>query len=270
MKRKNLFLHLLIALGLGVLWSGMSPVMAQDFQRTYKLATDGQIIIQNVSGDIIVTGYDGDAVSVRAIEEGRDTDKVEVEDRSSDNRIDLRARYEQCRNCSIDASIKFQVQVPRSTRYRIGKLNTASGNIEVSGVSGEVHANTASGDLNIRNVAGEVKAATASGTVHVREIAGAVNASTASGDVDVEITRLEGTENMNFSSASGDVRVKAPANLDAVVVMSTASGSVKTNFPIEVKREEHGGGETARGRIGSGSRTLRISSASGNVSLTNP
>lgn len=270
MKRKNLFLHLLMALGLGVLWAGMSPVRAQDFQRTYRLAADGQISIQNVSGNIVVTGYDGEGINVRAVKEGRDADKVDVEDRSGENRIDLRARYEQCRNCSIDASINFQVQVPRSTRYRIGKLTTASGDIEVNGVSGEVHVNTASGDLHVRNVAGEVKAATASGTVHVREIAGAVNASSASGDVDVEITRLEGTENMVFSTASGDVHVKAPANLDAEVEMSTVSGSVKTTFPIEVKREQHSGGESARGRVGSGARMLRISSASGNVSLTNP
>lgn len=269
MKRKSLYWHLVIAIGLGVLWSGMT-VKAQDFQRTYRLTTDGQINIQNVSGNITVTGYDGEGVIVRGTKEGRDAERVDVEDKSTDNHIDLRARYERCRNCSIDASINFQVQVPRAARYRIGKLSTASGNIEVTGVSGEVIVNTASGDLLISGVEGAVKASTASGTVRVKEVAGPVNASSASGDVNVEITRLEGTDNMTFSSASGDVNVKAPSNLDAQVVMSTASGSVKTSFPIDVKRDEHGGGESARGRIGSGARLLRISSASGNVSLTNP
>ncbi|HEX8475716.1 MAG TPA: DUF4097 family beta strand repeat-containing protein [Pyrinomonadaceae bacterium] len=268
MKRKSL-LQLLVAVGIGVLWSGLT-VQAQDFQRTYRLAPNGSIAIQNVSGDIIVTGHDGEGVIVRGTKEGPDADKVDVQDKSTDSRIDLRVLYQQCRNCSINASVNFQVQVPRSSRYRLGKLNTASGNIEVSGVNGEVHVSTASGDLLIKDVSGEVKAATASGTVRVREVAGTVNASSASGDVDVEITRLEGTESMNFSSASGDINVKMPSNLDAEVEMSTVSGSVKTNFPIEVKREEHSGGASARGRVGSGSRLLRISSASGNVSLTNP
>ena len=96
---------------------------------------------------------------------------------------------------------------------------------------------------------------------------GTVNASSASGDVEVEITRLEGTRDLRFSSASGNVRVRLPSDLDARVSLATASGSIDTDFPLEVKREEYGSGSTARGQLGGGSRSLRISTASGDVSL---
>jgi len=194
---------------------------------------------------------------------------LEIEDNSSANRVDLRARYPQCRNCSIRASIKFEVQVPRSIKYRIGQISTASGNIEVSNVNADVRASTASGDVLIRDVSGAIKASTASGQMRVKEVKGAINASSASGDVEAEVTRLEGLDDMRLSSASGDVHVKMPANLDADVHMSSATGSVRTDFPIEVRRERYGPGESARGRLGNGSRHLSISSASGNVSLTN-
>lgn len=249
-------------------WS-VTSVLAQDFQKSYRLAPDGRINIENVSGDVIVTGYDGETVVVRGIKEGRDANEVDVEDTSNANSIQLRARYPNCHNCSINASIRFQVQVPRSARYRLDKLSTASGNIEVSGMHGDVRVNTASGDVTVRDVVGAVNASTASGEVHVKDVSGSVNASSASGDVDVEIARLEGNDDMRFTSASGDVNVKLPSNLDADVEMSTVSGAVNTTFPIEVRKEEYGAGQSARGRVGSGSRRLRISSASGNVSLTN-
>jgi DUF4097 and DUF4098 domain-containing protein YvlB len=73
---------------------------------------------------------------------------------------------------------------------------------------------------------------------------------------------------MKFSSASGDVRVRVPSSVDADVYMSTASGSIRTNFPIEIREDRHGSGSRAEGRLGSGARSLRISTASGNVSLT--
>lgn len=72
---------------------------------------------------------------------------------------------------------------------------------------------------------------------------------------------------MKFSTASGDVDVRLPSNLDADVHLSTVSGTLKTNFPLEVKEREHGPGSSARGQLGGGTRRLRISSASGDVSL---
>lgn len=239
---------------------------AQDFQKTYQLSADGQISIHNVSGNVLVSGYDGQQITVSAIREGRDRDLVQVEDLSGGNRIELKARYPRnCRRC--DASIRFEVQVPRSVRYSFDEISSASGDIQVRDVTGEVHVNTASGDVLVENINGRVDASTASGQMHVRGVAGSVSASSASGDVDVEMTRVDDNRRMEFSSASGDVNVRLPLNIDADVELSSASGDVRTNFPLAVESEKYGPGQRARGRLGNGSRRLHISSASGNVSL---
>ena len=81
------------------------------------------------------------------------------------------------------------------------------------------------------------------------------------------MTRVEGGGDMRFSSAGGDVRVRVPSSIDARVSMSTASGSIETDFPIEVRKDQYSSGYTARGQLGSGSRLLKISSASGDVKL---
>jgi DUF4097 and DUF4098 domain-containing protein YvlB len=81
------------------------------------------------------------------------------------------------------------------------------------------------------------------------------------------MTRLEGAGDMKFSSASGDVEVRMPSGLDARVHLSTLSGSIDTNFPLQVEKSQHGPGQSARGQLGAGSREVRISTVSGNVSL---
>jgi hypothetical protein len=239
---------------------------AQDFQKTYAIGAGGSVSIKNVSGDVIVKGYDGQGVSVAVYKEGRDRDKVEVEDLSSGNRVELNARYEQ--NCNCDASLRFEVSVPRAGNFDIDRVSTASGNIQVTGINGRVGAQTASGNVLVDSITGDVDASTASGDVRVKNVAGSVNARSASGDVEAEIVRLEGNGNLKFNTASGDVHVTLPANADANVEMSSFSGTINTDFPIEVRKRDNGPGSEAVGRLGSGSRSIRISSASGNVSLS--
>lgn len=238
---------------------------AQDFQRSYNLGAGAEVEIANVSGDIELKGYDGSALVVTAHKTGRDRDQVEVEDNSTPGHVSLRAKYPN--NCNCDASVKFEVSVPRSANLGFAKMSTASGNLRAEGFSGRLTLATASGDVSVRHVGGDIKASSASGTVRVADSSGKVNASSASGDVEVELTRIEGDGDMRFSSASGDVHVRLPSNIDANVSMATASGDIETSFPIEVRTEPNGRGKRAEGQLGNGSRTLKLSSASGNVSL---
>lgn len=244
-----------------------STAAAQDFQKSYRLSAGGSVSLRNASGNMKITGYDGDAVLVNAFREGRDRDKVQIDDLSSGNRVEIRASYPDCRyNCQAD--VRFDVRVPRGVRLNLDRISTASGNIEVSNVvAGDVRVGTASGDVLIKDTSGAIHATTASGEMRVRDASGTVSAQSASGNVEVEIARLEGTNDMKFASASGDVNVRLPANLDAEVEMSSASGAVKTTFPLQIEDRRYGPGSRARGRVGNGSRRLRVSSASGNVSL---
>jgi DUF4097 and DUF4098 domain-containing protein YvlB len=104
--------------------------------------------------------------------------------------------------------------------------------------------------------------------VTVKDVTGTVNASSVSGSVDAQITRIEGSGEMKFSSVSGSVNVKAPSNADADIEMSSVSGSLETDFPIQVQEARYGPGRSARGRVGTGANSLRVTTVSGKVSLT--
>jgi hypothetical protein len=261
----NGLLRVLSAIPLLAILAGF-PAEGADFQKNYTLAPGSWLKIENVSGNILVFGYDGSAIQVKGIKEGRDKDRVEIEDSSDAGNLFLKARYPQ--NCNCDASVRFEVQVPRAVSYKFEHLSTASGDIEVQDVTGDVGVHSASGSLRIEKVTGEVHANTASGDVAVKQIRGSVNAETASGDVVVEITKLEGSgRSMKITTASGDVNAKLPANPDVEVEMSTISGSIHTDFPIQVQTPEYGPGQSARGRLGNGTYNLHMTTVSGDIHL---
>ncbi|MGA9773893.1 MAG: DUF4097 family beta strand repeat-containing protein [Blastocatellia bacterium] len=220
---------------------------AQDFEKSYRVGAGSQVSVANISGDVVVTGYDGDAIIVRGIKKGRDRDLIEIEDKSSDGRVQVGVRYP--KECNCDASIRFEVRVPRSVSYNFDGFTSVSGDVAVSGVTGRLRASAVSGDVRVKNVTGSA------------------SVNSVSGDVDVEVDRLDGSDDMKFSSVSGDVSVKMPSSLDAEVDISSMTGSITTDFPIEVREERHGTRTYARGRLGSGSRRVNMSSVSGDLSL---
>jgi DUF4097 and DUF4098 domain-containing protein YvlB len=223
---------------------------AQDFQKTYRIAAGGQVRIGNISGDVIVTAYDGDTIIVKGTKKGRDRDQVEIEDRSGTGNVDIGVNYP--KHCNCEANIRFDVQVPRSVNYDFDHISSVSGDVRITGVTGRLHASAVSGD------------------VHITEVSGSVSASSVSGDVRVDISRLDGSDDMKFSTVSGEVNVMLPASLAADVDISSFSGAIKTDFPVEVRTERYGSRNSARGKLGEGTRRLKMSSVSGNLSLRHP
>lgn len=249
---------------LGVISLIAVAASAQEFHKQY--SAGGTVIVHNVSGDVIVKGYDGGQIIVDGFASGTDRGMVSVEDLSQGDRIELRARYP--RNCECDASIKFEIKVPRSARCTIGPLSTASGDINVEDLTGQVSIKSASGNVTVRRVVGQLNASTASGDVDVEQVIGPISARSSSGNVTGKLDQLDGSGELVFTTASGDVKVDVPRSLGAEVEIHTISGSLNTDFPLEITVPRYGPSRSARGKLGDGSHTMRISSASGNVTLS--
>jgi hypothetical protein len=252
------------ALSAGLIFSVTG--LAQDFQKSYSAAKDETIRIHTISGDIKVDGYDGTKIVVEGYKVGRNRERVEIVDRSGDSRIDLEVHYPE--NCNCDASVNFQVRVPNGISFNFDNIRSVSGNVHLGDVAGHVRAESISGSVGVSNVSGVVSATSVSGNVSVNNVSGIVNAGSTSGNVDVYLRRVEGAGDMSFSSISGRVSVKVPVDLDAYVVMDTLSGSLKTDFPLEIQQRRYGPGYLARGRLGAGTYRISIKSVSGRVSLT--
>jgi hypothetical protein len=220
---------------------------AQDFQKTYDLSAGGQIVIQTFLGNVKVTGYSGNSVEIKGYKKGPDRDLIKISDLSLGNRIEIVTRAP--RFYQGTTTVDFEVRVPTSIEYNFDRLSSFSGNVEVT------------------NVFGRLRAESVRGNVDVKDVRGLVSASSISGNVSAEIDRVQGPSNMKFTSISGNIDVSAPANLDALVDMSSASGLLRSDFPIDIQERRYGPGRWARGKLGSGMQILHISSVSGRVSL---
>lgn len=242
---KTLFRLVFVSSLLGLIL--VMPAAAQDFQKSYRIGAGASVRISTVSGDVKVTAYNGDAIIVTGFKEGHDLNLVNIEDRSSAGNLDVGVRYPD--NCNCNVSVRFEVQVPASVNYSFDGLSSVSGDVSVVGVTGRL------------------KASSVSGNVKVKEVAGTVNASSVSGNVEVEISRFESQDDMKFSSVSGNVDVRLPSTLDAEIDMSSLSGSIRTDFPVEVRKDRYTSRQWARGRVGNGSHNLHMSSVSGSLSL---
>ncbi len=176
--------------------------------------------------------------------------------------------YVTMRNISID----YEITVPADTSVR---THTGSGDQTIEGTHGNVDIETGSGDVKMRNVIGDIRLQTGSGDVRALQMAGAVKGSTGSGDVEVEETgagdvdfhtgsgnitvrgiqgafhgeagsgdiTAEGTQSGTWEvrTGSGNVHLKLPPNAAFDADISTSSGSVDVEPPIEM---------TVQGRIG--------------------
>ncbi len=236
---------LLASLVMCAMFTGLAT--AQDFQRDFNLPGGAGISIRNVAGNINVAGYDGASIIVAAFKQGRDRDRVAIVDASGDDYINIYVEYP--RYGSTDASVEFEIRVPRSVQFDLEDISSVSG------------------DVNITSIAGLIHTQSVSGRIEIRDFVGNANANSVSGDVYAQITQSVGPVNLRFASVSGDVVVQVPADLSAYVDLSTISGSIWTGFPIRFTGRWPLWGRSARGRLGTGAGSLKMSSISGRVCL---
>jgi len=234
--------------GFAVLFT-LQLAFAQDFNKSYDLPPGGQIHIDSFMGDVKVTGYGGKSIEVKAYKKGPESDTIQIGDLSFGNRIELVARPPRVPGGT--SAVDFEVRVPSAIPFNFNRLASFGGNISVT------------------NVAGRLRAESVRGSVEIKDVRGLVSASSVSGNVTVEINGVQDSDKniMRFRSISGDVIVSAPANLDALIAMSSDSGMLRSDFPIDIQERRYGPGREARGKLRSGKQMLWINSNSGRVSL---
>ena len=125
-----------------------------------------------------------------------------------------------------DVSYEIEIEVPRDHPCRLG-LNTASGDVRVDDLTGELAVNTASGDSTLSRISGEITVNTASGDLTINRAVGRITGRSASGDARIEASALS---TLGFQTASGDFQLDAALIGEGPYRIKTASGD--TNLAV--------------------------------------
>jgi DUF4097 and DUF4098 domain-containing protein YvlB len=188
---------------------GRGPEYTENFSRTVRVGRNGSLDLQNVAGDITVTGGGGDDVKIDAVKRVRHPNETEgkallseitidVADRNG--RVEVRTGYPRRRNWA--GGVDFTVSVPRDATVA---LRSVSGTLKVTNVNGELRAETVSGDIVTMTTRKLRSAKTVSGDVDVSE-AEAEELSVGSVSGDVTVNRLKGS-GFDAQTVSGDLRL---------------------------------------------------------------
>ena len=258
------------------------------------------------SGDVTVRAGSSGSVFIRGkiyvgdhwLMGNRDADVHEIEQhppiRQEGNSIHI--DYVEVRNISVD----YEITVPADTTIR---THSGSGDQIIEGTHGNVDTQTGSGDVKLANLTGEIHLHTGSGNIRARQISGPVRGGTGSGDVEIEeaaagdielhtgsgnITArgvqggfhgetgsgdvtAEGTQSGSWEihTGSGNVHVRLPANAAFDADISTSSGTVDVDSPIEMTVQGRVGDthKQIRGKVRGGGPLLRVHTGSGDIHI---
>lgn len=179
------------------------------------------VSLETVSGDCIIKTGDNDKIIVKVINEYSPRDSFEPNFRERGNSLRMKERmYDSNRGSST-----WIITVPEGTEI---DFSSASGSMLVEDYTGDLHGSTASGDYEIINCKGLFQLNTASGDYDIENCQGEFDIQTASGDIDASGVVI--TDESEFGSASGNVRVILGATPEHDIEIGTASGKAALDY----------------------------------------
>jgi hypothetical protein len=236
---------------------GFAPAAAaqNDFEWTGQLASGQHIEILDINGSIHASpARDGNIVVTAVKKAGRRGNPADVKiatsadaggvtvcvvyDGSNTCRSNSRGNDNQNNN---DTSVEFTVQVPAGIVLRARSVN---GSIDANGLMSDTDASTVNGSVTVAT----------SGSARATTVNGAIKAAMG-----------QAPNGGKFSTVNGDVTLQLPASTNASVRVSTVSGSIQSDFPLQIDSEP--GPRHASGAIGAGGQELAISTVNGSVTL---
>jgi len=184
------------------------PEYTDKLSKTLRLGRNGTFDLQNVSGDVVVTGGGGNEVRIDAIKRVRNPNEsearallqaIDVRMEERNGNVEVRTDYPR-RNWS--GGVDFTVTLPRDANVI---LRSVSGDLRVSSLNGDLRAETISGDLVATSVKRIRQAKTISGDLDITDTDGdEVAAQTISGTL---MARGIKARSVDLQSVSGDVRI---------------------------------------------------------------
>src|SRR5262245_11454600 len=240
----------------------VSAATAQDFNWKGRIAAGKRLEVKGVNGDVRAVAATGGEAIVTAAKHARRSDPDEVEIRVVEHEDGVticavyptppRARREN--SCEPgdrwhsstednDVTVDFEVQVPAGVEF---------------------NGQTVNGEMSAEGLKADVKASTVNGSVRVTTT-GLAEASTVNGSVYVEMGRADWSDDLEFTTVNGKITLILPAQLSTEVRASTVNGEIESDYPVLVTGKF--GPRRMRGTIGSGGRSLNLSTVNGEIRL---
>ena len=298
MIRNREFKYGFMALVTGLLAMALvAPVTAADreVKESGPASATGTVMIENISGSIVVVGWDKAEISVEGTLSG---DIEELKFKTGKKKTQIEVVYPKNQK-NIKGEANLVINVPRGSRLEVecisafievsdvtGQVDVASisGDVTVTGECEEIEAESISGNVFIEGGAPEIEISSISGKVRARGKASDIEAGTVSGNIDLAFDKFLG---LNVESVAGDAKIKGdlagdahfsidlhsgdliltvPADLSADFEIETFSGEIDNGFGQKSRKtSKYAPGRELEFTVGGGEARVRINTFSGDV-----
>lgn len=243
--------------------AGSTIVLGQDrvqeeFHQTYQLAPQGRIQLENINGNVRITGWDRNEVKVDAVKWAYTRERLDeaqiVVDASTDN-IRISTKYPERNQTFRDdregklnnpATVEYTLFVPRSAR--IDAVEIINGNMSLEGLTNDARASSINGNVSARGLMGEAKL------------------STINGNLEATFNQLDATKSIALTSVNGNVTITIPSDASASLRASNVHGGIQNDFGLPVRKGEYVGYDLA-GQLGQGATRIKLASVNGQIQI---
>jgi len=242
--------------GCDLMTASLRAEQTAQWQKTYPVAANTSVDIENVNGKIDVEPSSGATVEVTAVKKARGAsdeaakaalDRITIAEDVTADHVKVEAKFPQSGGffSGNNGSVEFHVKVPAGVTAKFGTVN---------------------GEVNLRGLSGHVTAETTNGGVKTHDVSGQLDASTTNGGLDIDLAKMpEG--GVKLECTNGGISVRLPRDAKVTIAASITNGGIKTtDLPIETS------GESNRRRLdakmnGGGPR-LQVDGTNGGITLT--
>jgi DUF4097 and DUF4098 domain-containing protein YvlB len=226
----------------------------EEFHQTYALTSDGRVELDNINGAVHISTWDQNEVKVDAVKYGDSKERLEqarIDIDSGKDDLSIRTRYPDhdltfnWGSHNNPASVEYTLTVPRTAR--LDEIKLINGSLDVTGVTGEVHASCINGRLEAHNLSGRA------------------DLSTINGHLDAKFDQLRGSS-LELKSVNGSVELTIPSDSKAEIEASTVSGRIDNDFGLHVNHHSFVGHDL-RGELGNGGPRIKLSNVNGGIEI---
>jgi len=244
----------LLVLALGADASDHRGAFTEEFHQTYALTPDGRVELDNINGAVHISTWDQNEVKVDAIKYADAKDRLDdarIEIDSGKEYLSIRTTYRDhdltfnLGSRNNPPSVEYTLTVPRTVR--LDEIKLINGSLDVTGVTGEVHASCINGRLEAHNLTGRAEL------------------STINGHLDAKFDQLSGTS-VELRSVNGPLELTIPSDSKAEIEASTVSGGIDNDFGLHVNHHRFVGHDL-RGELGNGGPRIKLENVNGHIEI---
>jgi hypothetical protein len=233
-----------------------------DFEWTGQLAPGQRVEVIGVNGSIRASAGNGGNIVVTAVKTAGsrgNPSEVRIETVAHTGGVTVCVVYpapagspaNECRqdgrgrnnSRDNDTRVDFTVQVPAGIGLA---ARTVNGSVDAQGLQSDTEATTVNGSVNLSTM-------------------GTARATTVNGSINASMGRAVWPNGAKFTTVNGEVTLRLPAAANADVRVSTVSGGIHSDFPLQVSTDP--GPKHAEGVIGGGGQRLDVTTVNGGVNL---